>query len=198
MVTPFAVLTVCRANIARSYFAERFLLAELSATGVSDEIVAVESRGTHVDPGQEIPEDIHQLVRQLGGEPGQHIPTQLVASDLERADVVLVAEDSTHDDFLHLLPTPAPHVFTLIQFARLVSELDWDTIAPMRKASSGVHRSAVLRDYVERISRYRDYLPPDGISGDIADPAGHTHDVLTQTAETIYAHARTIARWCAG
>jgi protein-tyrosine phosphatase len=196
MASPFSILAICRANIARSYVAERLLVSELEKVGLSDTTVTVSSRGTHVHPEVGIAEEIGELVTQRGGTITPHVPTQLTSSDLESADLVLVAEETTHNDLFHLLPSPSPHAFTLIQFARLISEIDWEAVAPVRKVAPRGTRPKILRESVEVIDRYRGYLPPDDISLDIPDPAGSSLQVLTETADTIHTHVRTVARWC--
>lgn len=196
MASTFSILVICRANIVRSYIAERLLASELEKVGLSDKTVAVTSRGTHAHQAVEMPEEVGQLVADLGGSPTAHQPTQLTTSDLESADLVLVAEETTHDDLFHLLPPTSPHAFTIIQFARLISEIDWDVLAPVKTASKTAPRAKVLREAVDHIDRYRGYLPPDDIATDIPDPAGQSHDVLVETAHTIHTHVRTIARWC--
>jgi protein-tyrosine-phosphatase len=197
MVSPFSILTICRANIACSHIAERLLTAELESAGIHNDTVTVFSRGTHVDNSLDVPGEIGDLIAECGGDPRSHRPTQLTTSDLEAADLALVAEEATYNDVFYLLPVVSPHTFTMIQFAGLTSDIDWDTLAPVTRVSEASPRPTRLRESIDRIDRYRGYLPPDDISADIPDPAGHSLEVLTSTAKTIHRHTQTIAGWCA-
>jgi len=191
----FSILAVCRANVARSYFAERFLVSALSDRGVSETEVAVSSRGTHVSPLVGSTPDIDLVLQGLRVTPRDHTPTQVTRADLEAAHLVLVAEEGLEDSLVDIFPASSNVTFTIRQFARLTSELEPGLLSVSADdATKG--RADTLKWHVSIFNRYRGYLHPNGESLDIADPAGQPRTVLEETAKAIQASADTIANWC--
>jgi protein-tyrosine phosphatase len=189
-------VTVCRANVARSYFAERFLIAALEERGVSEADVAVSSRGTHVSPLVESAPDIDDILRSFGATPRQHTPAQLTRPDLQSADLILVAEGALEEALVDIFPGSSNITFTLVQFARLTTELDANVFARAPQSDKTGNHAITLRGRVTVLNRYRGYLVPGSESLDINDPAGQPRDVLAEAARTIQASTDAIANWC--
>jgi protein-tyrosine phosphatase len=191
----FSILAVCRANVARSYFAERFLVAALAERGVSETEITVSSRGTHVSRLVESTPDIDDVLQTLRVAPREHSPTQVSRADLESADLILVADENLEDSLVDIFPGSSDVTFTIRQFARLTTELE-PGLLTHSSDETPEGRAKELSRQVGIFNRYRGFLLPDAESLDIADPAGQARPVLEATARTIHASTETIANWC--
>jgi protein-tyrosine-phosphatase len=188
---------VCRANIARSYLAQSFLLHALHREGIAQKVVEVVSRGTQVSRLEPVPSDITDIVKRLGVEGVDHVPTQVTESDLKEADLVLVAEKAMEEILVDLSPSSSDRMFSLVEFGRLVSDPSVSAALPVSFGGESEAPDRSLTDRVSVLGHYRGYLAFSEESEDIEDPAGKPREHLFATAQTIEKWSSLIAKWCA-
>ncbi|ANS80204.1 Low molecular weight protein tyrosine phosphatase [Serinicoccus hydrothermalis] len=98
------IITVCLGNICRSPAAEAVLHARLEEAGLDD--VTVSSAGTADYHVGDRPHSQSQAEGESRGYAFTSRGAQLVAGDLEAADLVVVMDSSNEEDVLALAPTP--------------------------------------------------------------------------------------------
>ena len=197
METPFRILCVCRANIARSYLAQSFLRHALHREGVGPALVDVVSRGTQVSGLEPVPSDITDIAKRLGVDGVDHVPTQVTGSDLEQAGLVLVAEKAMEEVLVDLSSTSSDRMFSLVEFGRLVGDPSVHAALPVSFGGDPEPPDRSLTKRVSVLGHYRGYLAFSEESEDIEDPAGKPREHLFATAQTIEKWSSLIAKWCA-
>jgi len=197
MSTPFQILFVCKANIARSYAAESFLMTELHQLGITEKEVRAQSRGTEPSTDEDSLRAIKEILGKSGATSRPHEPQAVSKKDLENADLILVAEAGLEERLVEISPSSANRTFTLIEFARLAADNNGGSVIPTPEAPLSTERPQRLREKLAVIARYRGYLPPEEESEDIPDPAGQSLDFLVSTLESVREWTRPISKWCA-
>lgn len=159
----FTVLTVCTGNICRSPAAER-LIQSVWAEG--DPRVHAESAGVHALVGEPIYITMAHLVEQAGAYSGEFRAQALDEEVLARADLVLGMTQRHRATAVGMLPSALADSFTLLEFARIVTE-------HRDEFSASGDRVADLRELRLLASQRRGPVEP-GASDDIADPYGRS------------------------
>ncbi len=172
------ILVLCTGNVCRSPLAEELLR---SALGDAAEVT---SRGTRAWPGQPFsPEMAALLLERTGIDARTPGAVRLTAADVRAADLVLGMERAHRAAAVRLHPAAVRRVFTLTEFARLVSE----TQPP--SAGGGAEALAAL---VSRAHRGRRPVPAE--FDDIVDPIGQPQAVYEAVFDQIDGAVRRVAR----
>lgn len=145
MTRPIHVLFVCTANICRSPY------MELVARQLSGDALTVSSAGTHGEHDQAIDDEMAAVLTKRGVASEAFRSRRVTAELIDDADLVLTAEVAHRRFILEERPTAYRKVFTLGQFAEVVSAAD---------GLSG-------RSLLEAIARRRPSATPDL---DVTDP----------------------------
>ncbi|CAN5578085.1 hypothetical protein BH10ACT3_BH10ACT3_17110 [soil metagenome] len=168
---PFAILTICTANVCRSPMAEHLLRHALRehigrAAGVD---WAVRSAGTHVTNGS----TMHELAREALSERGistEPAPArQATKAMLDRADLILTASRPQRAWIVERQPNSVRRVFTMRQFARLCAagRAEGDG-QPVRVGTDLMRRVAVGRMKLQPVAEEHDTIA-DPIGGDLRE-----------------------------
>jgi protein-tyrosine phosphatase len=152
----FRILCVCTGNICRSPAAERLLASRLGPD------VEVTSAGTYALVGQPISPPMDELVHRAGAEPGEFAARRLTERVVQPADLVLALTRAHRGDVAELWPKAVRRTFTLKEFARLLGELDPESLPP---GSPGER----LRAAVPLLAAHRRQVP-DLRLDDVVDP----------------------------
>lgn len=119
MTTPVHVLMVCTGNICRSPAAELLLASALGG----DSGIVVGSAGTAAPEGSPISATVADLLRADGIDASGHRARWLTEEDVRSADLVLGMTRDHRGRAVSLAPAAVRRTFTLLEFARIVSEL---------------------------------------------------------------------------
>ena len=111
--TTFTILTVCTANVCRSALAEALIRQWADAHPAAG--VSVSSAGVDAEPGLAMCPQAREF--QKPAHP--HAARRLESADLERADLVLVADRTHRAAAARLAPSTRPRLFTMTQAAGL-------------------------------------------------------------------------------
>lgn len=117
---PLRILVVCTGNLCRSP-----LFAALLADRLGSDAV-VTSRGTQAVTGATPPAETVLAARRVGVELDGHTARSLDDSDIDDADLVLVASRRHRRDVVRRSPRAATRVFTILEFARLAAACQRD------------------------------------------------------------------------
>jgi protein-tyrosine phosphatase len=161
----FHLLFVCTANICRSPIAAELTRRRIQAAVRPDaRQVTVSSAGTHGHDGAAMDQRAGAALRSLGAHPAGFAARTLTAS-LAAADLVLTAQRMHRAAVVALRPRSHGSVFTILEFARLVREVDADRLP----ADGVVPRARAL---VRAAAGRRGLFPVAADDDDIADPYG--------------------------
>lgn len=180
----FEILAVCTANLCRSPDIEAQLRADLAALPGA---WTVASAGVRAREGLQV----HPQTAQAMAERGLTLPgewrSRLLRPELvERADLVLTATREHRGAAVALAPTAAGRIFTLRQFARLLSNATAGGPVDTEQHSGDVLvRAAVGARGLSVPTR------PD--DDDLADPIGGPFPAYRRTAEDIAAATAVIS-----
>jgi protein-tyrosine phosphatase len=119
---PFAILCVCTGNVCRSPVAERLLAARLGPG------VTVASAGTIGLVGRAIEPSMAAQLAALGVPDVGFTARKLTAADVRHADLVLGLTREHRGEAVELAPSAVRHAFTLLEFARLVGQIQPDEL----------------------------------------------------------------------
>lgn len=153
------LLVVCTANLVRSPVAEAALKAWVQREGRPD--LAVSSRGVAAADGMSVPAALVQAIRPYFLDLHSHRSRRIAREDVEAATVVLAMTEAQRETLQLLLPSATPRIFSLREFARLVS------VVPQRDESNG----GVL-GLVRAAHRERPRQPAAPSPENVADPYG--------------------------
>ena len=159
----FQVLIVCKANHCRSPLAEHLLRAEL---GYRDLPWTVSSAGTRARPGQPMHPSAARILAGRDIDARTWTSRRLTAEMVQRADLVLTADEEQRGTIARLVPTALPRSFTLLQFGYLSA-----SVPP--PASTGAEYG---RQLLERVQEVRGFMQPlRRPERDLPDPMGQSY-----------------------
>lgn len=139
---PLAILCVCTGNVCRSPAAERLLASPLGPS------VSVSSAGTHALIGQPFSPPMDRLVKEGGVDPAGFRARLLTASLLQQADLVLGMTREHRAAAVDLAPATVRRSFTLLEYARLLLQIDPDLLpagSPAERARASLPLAAAQR-----------------------------------------------------
>lgn len=176
----FSVLTVCTGNICRSPLMERLLAARLrECCGDEADQVAVGSAGTWGHEGAGMEPFAARCLVDRGADPSGFTARELDADMVTQADLILGATRDHRAAAVTLVPPAIRRCFTLLEFARLLSELHPQDLP-------GGPLALRLRAMVEAASANRGLIrPARPRDDDIEDPYGAPHRVFARVADVI-------------
>ncbi|HEY5247545.1 MAG TPA: low molecular weight phosphatase family protein [Dermatophilaceae bacterium] len=189
------ILIVCTGNICRSPFIERLLQHELDQRGCgSDGGVIVRSAGTGALVGSAMdPQSAAQLVA-YGGDPSGFTARALTPALLAESDLVLTATRVHRGKVALMFPKALRRVFTLRDFADLVSGTDWPD-DPVSRTDP----RAWVRKVTEKAAASRGLRPPlTPDAADIVDPYRLEDAVFATMAQQIGESMPAVVRALAG
>lgn len=168
----FSVLYVCTGNVCRSPMAE--LLFRGWADPYAD--VRVSSAGTHALVDHGIDRSSASALGQLGIDPTRHRGRQFEPWMAADADLVLTAGREHRDQIMTDVPTAFRRVFTMKEFARLVSGM------PPGDPRAVVAEAHALRGQAGPVPAEDDDVP-DPYRGAIK----HAKTIAEEITESVYA-----------
>jgi protein-tyrosine phosphatase len=171
---PFRILLVCTGNICRSPLAERLMRVRLTAElgSAAADSFHVSSAGTRAWEGLSMDRTAARELLRLGGNPAGFRSRQLVAPQVEGADLVLTATVAHRSAVLSETPEALRRTFTIRELAVLATTLTPDSDLTRVVAQAAASRSVVPIDYPDVIDPY--------------DAPAHVHrDVANQLSSAI-------------
>lgn len=156
------ILFVCTGNICRSPTAERLAVAQSAVLEVPN--FNASSAGTHAVTGHPIHRDAARVLKQLGADASDFAARQLKPKIVNEADLVITMTREHRDLVLEMAPRKLLRTFTLIEAARIASELGAQSIPDL----------AALRPQ----------LAPNRRS-DVPDPIGQSQEIFEMVGSQI-------------
>lgn len=193
----FRVLFVCIGNVCRSPLAERLLAHRLADGGVGDRFT-VASAGVRAMRGKGMHPESARTLRERGGDPDGFVARQLLAQEVEAADLVLAATLDVRSRVLEEAPRALRRTFTIREFAALAAAatgVDEPEAAP---GSRGAHAAppepevSSLSEFVALCAEARSALQLDDY--DVADPIGRAPAVYDEVAVVLDEDLKTLSR----
>lgn len=207
-MTPARLLVVCTGAVCRSPAAVaglRDLLDERS--------VVVQVAGTRALVGQEVDPSTRQALAEAGVVRGLPVARQLLAVDVQQADLVIALAREHRSAAVALVPSAVRRSFTLRELARLLDAsaapggagVDLGTGAalggPLATSSGGglvgADRVAAVARRARAAAACAAAARSPGVLGcdDVEDPRGLPPERHRQVVAEILAAVRVIARW---
>ena len=177
---PYAILCVCTGNVCRSPAAERLLAARLG-TGVT-----VASAGTLGLVGRVIEPPMAAQLAALGLEDVGFTARRLTAADVSQADLVLGMTREHRAEAVEMAPAAVRRAFTLLEFARLLSQIQPDEL-------TGTSAADRLRMAVPLAAARRQMVVGPVDADDVVDPYRLAEEVYDQSFSAIRIAVDTIA-----
>ncbi len=185
------ILIVCTGNICRSPYVERLLSRRLDqARPAAEWPVQVHSAGTRamVDRGME--DRVALALAGRGGDPSGFRARQVSAALVESATLVLTATRAHRGAVGKLVPAARRRIFTVRDFAHLVSEAESLYAGPAPE-DAGDWVALVAETAASR----RGLAPPlSRAEADIVDPMGREDEVVTTMTQQVEAALPAIVR----
>lgn len=188
---PFRLLVVCTGNICRSAFAAAYFDAVLGER-LSLGAVSIESAGTDVALGLEMPPPVADAIRSVGGEPAVHVITALEPGAAATADLVVTMTRRQRAEVVRRVPRAARHVVTLKQLARLCEGAS--SPRPGGAQGDAEEEAAALRRAVDAAIGRRGLTPANG-DDDIADPWMRSDEVYARSLGEIRSAGAAVASY---
>lgn len=160
----FRILVVCTGNVHRSAFAAT-MLRRWSEWYLPEDVAAhvvVSSAGTRAALGAPMDAALLAMVAALGADGTDHRAAQLADTDIESADLVLVATRGHRDAVLSRVPSALRRTFTIREAGRIAELLE-----PLRAP-----RLDELGSVVAALADHRVEVVSGSSEDDIADPEG--------------------------
>jgi protein-tyrosine phosphatase len=166
--TRFRILLVCTGNICRSPLAERLMRVRLAAElgSATADSFHVSSAGTRAWEGSPMDRTAARELLRLGGNPVGFRSRQLVAPQVEAADLVLTATVAHRSAVLSETPEALRRTFTIRELAVLATTLTPDGELTRVVAQAAASRSVVPIDHPDVIDPYG---APAHVHRDVAD-----------------------------
>ena len=177
---PYAILCVCTGNVCRSPAAERLLAARLGPS------VTVASAGTIGLVGRAIEPPMAAQLAALGLEDVGFAARRMTAADVSRADLVLGLTREHRAEAVELAPAAVRRAFTLLEFARLLGQIQPDEL-------SGTSVADRLRTAVPLAAARRRMITGPLDADDVVDPYRLAQEVYDQSFSAIRVAVDTIA-----
>ena len=189
------ILIVCTGNICRSPFIERLLQHNLDesqpTTGCG---ILVSSAGTGALTGQSMDEQAAAQLVAHGGDPTGFIARGLTADLIEESDLVLTATREHRGLVALMHPQALRRVFTFLDFADLVAEVDG-----LGARVAHTDTTTWVRQVTERAATRRGLNPPlEQAQADIVDPFRRDDTVFDAMAEQIVGSMPAVVRALVG
>ncbi|WBP97162.1 low molecular weight phosphatase family protein [Mycolicibacterium neoaurum] len=169
------VLFVCTGNICRSPTAERLMTSYAVAAGLND--VVATSAGTRAVIGHPIHTEAKRVLLRLGGDGEEFAARQLNARLAASADLILTMTRAHRNTVLEVAPQCLKRTYTVVEAARLVTELNARSVADL--------------------ANLRPHLSTNDVA-DIADPIGQQPEVFAEIGDEIAAALRPLLELCRG
>jgi protein-tyrosine phosphatase len=180
------VLVVCTGNVCRSPLAEQLLRAHFTTAGLN---VTVSSAGTGAVEGHSMDSVAAEFSQKLGGDSHNFTSRILQPALITQADLIVTATREHRADVARLVPSSAPHTFTINELARIIRGIPDISAeaAPQRSGSSA-------RGIVDYLTALRGFTvpPSDGAEDDIEDPFQQSLDFHKRVALAIDSSVKTI------
>ncbi|HLL67261.1 MAG TPA: phosphotyrosine protein phosphatase [Micromonosporaceae bacterium] len=184
-MAPFTVLQVCMGNICRSPMAERLLVrAARELIGErADEVLHVHGGGTGGwHQGKPMADGAARQIQLRGGELGGFRARKLLAEYIDGSDLVLTATAEHLEFALGLRPDAADRTFLLLEFVRLLPEVDFAALPPAAPDPDAVHARGVA--LVAAVAKARAGRPPQP-ADELDDPYGRDDAYFSVVADRI-------------
>lgn len=180
----FDLMFVCTGNICRSPMAELITVDELTrALGDDAARIRVHSSGTHGLVHHPLDATAAQALTALGVPDRGFTATRLATELVSGADLVLTATRQHRSAAVSLAPRAAARTFTILEFARLCSQVAPETLA----GDDPVER---FRALVPAAAAYRGHAHVPAYEDDIDDPYGGKRSEFDACAADIRAALR--------
>jgi protein-tyrosine phosphatase len=177
---PYAILCVCTGNVCRSPAAELLLAARVGPS------VKVASAGTLGLVGRPIEPPMAAHLAAMGLEPARFAARRLTAADVAGADLVLGLTRGHRAEAVELAPAAVRRAFTLLEFARLLRQIQPDELSETSVADR-------LREAVPLAAARRRMVVGPVNADDVVDPYRLAQEVYDQSFSAISAAVDTIA-----
>jgi protein-tyrosine phosphatase len=169
---PYAILCVCTGNVCRSPVAERLLAVRLGPT------VSVASAGTLGLTGRTIEPPMAAHLAALGLPDVGFTARRLTEADVGRADLVLGLTREHRAEAVELAPSAVRRAFTLLEFARLLGQIEPDELPDGTVADR-------LRTAVPLAAARRRMVTGPVDADDVVDPYRLAQEVYDQSFSAI-------------
>ena len=177
---PYAILCVCTGNVCRSPAAERLLAARLGQS------VRVMSAGTLGLVGRAIEPPMAAHLAALGLADVGFPARRLTAADVSGAGLVLGLTRGHRAEAVELAPAAVRRAFTLLEFARLLGQIQLDELPDASVADR-------LRTAVPLAAARRRMVVGPVDADDVVDPYRLAQEVYDQSFSAIRTAVDTIA-----
>ena len=177
---PYAILCVCTGNVCRSPAAQLMLAARLGPS------VTVASAGTLALVGRPIEPPMAVHLTAMGLQTGGFVARRLTAADIGAADLVLGLTRGHRAEAVELAPAVVRRTFTLLEFARLLSQIQPNEL-PRTSVADRLRTAAGLA-----AARRRMVVGPMD-ADDVVDPYRLAQEVYDQSFSAIRTAVDTIA-----
>ena len=177
---PYAILCVCTGNVCRSPVAERLLAVRLGPT------VSVVSAGTLGLTGRAIEPQMAAHLAALGLADVGFTARRLTEADVGRADLVLGLTREHRAEAVELAPSAVRRAFTLLEFARLLGQIEPDELPEGTVADR-------LRTAVPLAAARRRMVTGPVDADDVVDPYRLAQEVYDQSFSAIRVAVAVIA-----
>jgi protein-tyrosine phosphatase len=176
----YTILCVCTGDVCRSPVAELLLGARLGPT------VEVTSAGTLGLVGRPIEPPMAAHLAALGLETIGFAARRLTTADVAGADLVLGLTRGHRAEAVELAPAAVRRAFTLLEFARLLGQIQPDEL-PLTSVADRLQTAVPLA-----AARRRMLVGPVD-ADDVVDPYRLTQEVYDQSFSVIHMAVETIA-----
>jgi protein-tyrosine phosphatase len=166
---PTLVTFVCMGNICRSPLAEKVLRARLRERGFGD--VEITSAGLQAVVGSGM-DELPKAIAERAGADSAHVAKPVSAELLRASSLILTMTREQRAEIAQEYPFALKRTFTLVEFTRILTELEGDVPRPSRSAGR------TLFDAVVDASRFRGMIALTEVD-DIEDPyrrSAETHE----------------------
>jgi protein-tyrosine phosphatase len=185
------IVVVCTGNVARSPLAMAMLEHEARRRLGPDAPVWVSSSGVHGLDGARAVAEARTQAEHRGIDLGHHRGSVTDGADVERADLVLTMTEAQRALVLRRGPRASRHVFTLLEFARLLGGVDPaqlpSSATPRARVRAAVAAAHGVRAHIPRPAAAEDVDDPYGLPMEVYDELGRRFDdLIPAVAETLF------------